>query len=698
MAITRPSDTEWIKQSFLLEDKWIDDADMVRRTLTSAAFKFTDTTIGGNFAINAPPQFTRHADIKMSGAARNMVFLRSTGEATRSADDIAANTGATDRWRGPTSTGMGRLYSEMIDDNGQYVTIRFGVPEYNSLMTFFGNFYDHRAATIARTGRGPGLLFNLGNVVGVALSLPFLPGIVMGRLWKFFTQSPPSKFYYLKPAMPLYWKAVTSMMNGIGVNLGIVPSSMSDNQVKMFENPETLKNNPAVAAKYHAAFPDLISEYGMIDPYAVATRAQRLANRYNIAVRQALDETGGGGGLLPIKNIWEKISTLMTRAADPTSARPQLDLDAYVMAYSELEGNKYDEDTKEPNEQTGNRERWQWGSQFADFFEGERRDGASFITFKVDYAPTADESFSNRTRESDLSSRINSMSSSNRSARFSVADGNFGDGAITNLIETTVGGVKDVVMGIAQGMSATGLAALAGSALVDIPKMWDASEANLPRMDFTIELRSPYGNDFARMRNLYLPLCMLLAGALPISTGRHAFTSPFICEAYCRGRAAIRLGMIDSISITRGTGNVGWTQDHKPLGIDVRLSIVDMSSVLHMPISNYYEVLGGAISTLGAKAGSAVGGDAGGQFGAQAASLLTASAFDEDNSYTDYLSVLGSLSFQDMVYPTNRWRLNVANQMQEFKSWRSPARWANWVMGTLPGRMLNAVSQNTDRP
>lgn len=686
--IPRVSDADWIKQSFLLSEKAITDQDMVRRTLTTAALKFTDTTIGGNFAINPPPQYTRHADIKMGGQSQ-LVFKRSTGTIEQRSSDDIGGTQKTAYRMNTGSRGMGRYYSEALDDNGQYVTMRFGVPEFNSLMTFFGNFYDARAASIARTGRGPSLMYNVGTVAGTVLALPFLPFIAMGRIAKFFMQSPPSKFYYLKPAMPLYWKAVTTMLNGIGVNLGIVPAAMSPQQNKMYDNPIGFAGGNATAQAYHRWQPDLINEHGMIDPYAVATRAQRLANRYNVAVRSALDDTG----VFPIRTIWERIADVMQQNVESNRS-----LTAYVEAYAALEGNQYNEEKADATEQVENRSRWEWGSKFSEFFEGERRDGASFVTFRVDFTNTADESFSNSTRESDLASKINSMSSSNRSMRFSLADGNFGEGAISNAIETVVGGTKDVLLGLADSMRVSGLAALAGSALVDMPKMWDASTANLPRMDFNIELRSPYGNKFSRMRNLYLPLTMLLAGALPLSAGRHAFTSPFICEAYCRGRAAIRLGMIDSISISRGVGNLGWNADDEPLGIDVRLSIVDMSSVLHMPISTYYEALEGAITTAGASIGSAVAGPAGGQFGAQAASLLTASAFDEDNSYTDYLSVLGSLSFQDMVYPTNRWRLNVANQMAEFKSWRSPARWANWAMGTLPGRLLNAVSENTDRP
>lgn len=678
----RIANDAWVRQAFLLPERAIDDADMVRRTLTTAAYKFTDTTIGGNFAINTPPQFTRYADIKVGGQP-NLVFKRSSGtleSRQRSADDGSINT-----WRNSSvSRGMGRYYSEAIDDNGQYVTMRFGVAEFNSLWAFFGTFYHHGAATLARTGRGPSFLYMIGKAAGIALSLPFWPAIQAGRVIKYAMQTPASKFYYLKPAMPLYWKAVASMINGISVNMGLVPPSLSAEQTKLYANPE-MQFNAEAGNKYHAWQPDIINEFGVIDPFAVATRAQRLSNRYNEELR---DNVTSGR--------WEQIQTKINQflQKDITTKAQYKDLDAYVAAYADLADNQPTDsdgsDAKSETETVDNRNKYTWNSKFMDFFEGERRDGASFVTFRVDYTNTADESFSNSTREADITQKINSMSSSNRSIRFSVADGNFGDGAISSLVEGTIGLAKDVVMGAADALHISGLAALGGSALVDIPKMWDASTANLPRLDFTIQLRSPYGNAMSRMRNLFLPLSMLLAGALPISAGRHAYTSPFLCEAYCRGRAAIRLGMIESLSITRGVGNTGWNQDDQPLGIDVHVTIVDMSSILHMPIANQFSPLEGALDALGETVG--------GKTGAEAMSLLTKSAWDEDNSYTDYLAILGSLSYQDMVYPVNKWRLSVANQMAEFKTWRSPAHWANWFMGTLPGRMLNAISDNTDRP
>lgn len=188
-------DSKWVQSSFMIPSHAADLVAAQRARLSSAYSKFTDTTLGGNFAINPPPQFTRSADLKV---------------------------------RNPNarSRGMGRKYSEMIDDNSQVVHMRFGIPQFNSLMTFFTGFYDTSASLLSRTGRSPGFFYSLGRVSGFVVTLPLLPLIMAGRIYRYLARKPSSKFYYLKPAMPLYWNAVNSISNGIAVNMGIIPGCL----------------------------------------------------------------------------------------------------------------------------------------------------------------------------------------------------------------------------------------------------------------------------------------------------------------------------------------------------------------------------------------------------------------------------------------------------------------------------------------
>ena len=133
---------------------------------------------------------------------------------------------------------------------------------------------------------------------------------------------------------------------------------------------------------------------------------------------------------------------------------------------------------------------------------------------------------------------------------------NFSQGA-TGIpgLDTVMSGLKEVALGFAEGVSLMGLVSLAGSSFIDIPDTWEDSSANLPSESYEIHLRSPYGNTLSRYMNIHIPLSMLLAGALPISTGRQTYASPFICKLISVGRSNMDLAMIDSLSVTHGVGN-----------------------------------------------------------------------------------------------------------------------------------------------
>ena len=740
----RIKDKVWIQQSFLLPETALRTGDQRRRVMTSAAYKFTDTTIGGNFAINAPPQFTRFADIRVGGSeeyrsgARNtsgVRWMRSTGNWMAQGDH--PNSAYT-----TPSAGMGRFYSEGIDDFGQDLVMRFGVPEYNSLTQFFLNFYSTDAALMARTGRTLDLFATAGRAVGFLLALPLQPVILGGQIVKFLGAWPASKYYYMKPTMYPYWTAVNTIVNGIAVNIGMIPQALTPTQAKtMGVDSNYLGNQQDVLNEYARVLPDVFLGGQQkssanrpvmgLDVYAIANRAQRIANSYNekivnkidnlrsaddlnSAMRQFRDDMFHRGGLGPVESggieSYRKTYLAAERnRADAVSNYVKLDGTPAATATDDLQspsGASVDEQiSKDANvevesvapdgsrdwynmadDTSGSTQNGSWFGSLRNMFEAERRDGAQYVTFRVSYSGTTGESFSSSVEESQISQKFNSASSSARSARFDWANGQLGLPGVDQVI----GAVKSFVTGTLDGIQMSGLMALGGNAFVDIPKTWNGSTAQLPKAEYTIKLRSPYGSRMSRLMNLYIPLAMLLAGALPLSTGKRSYTSPFICEAFCRGRHAIRLGMIDSMSITRGTGNMGWNMDGDALGIDVTFSIVDMSTVMHLPIHTNF----GYTDKFLQGAGDLLGG-IGGQ---ELAAYLQKGTYDDDNAFTDYLAVLGSLSWQDMIYANRRWRLARYRQMQNWSSWKSPARVASWMGHTQIGRLINAISTETDRP
>ncbi|WJJ55170.1 hypothetical protein [Xanthomonas phage RTH11] len=751
----RIKDTVWVQQSFLLPESALNDVDQRRRVLTSAAYKFTDTTLGGNFAINAPPQFTRYADIRVGGSQRysrgatngsttpgGIKWMMSTGRFMTEGDN--PNSEFT-----TPSAGMGRYYSEAIDDWGQDLVMRFGVPEYNSLIQFFGNFYSTDAALLSRTGRTSNVFATAGKALGFLLALPLQPVILGGQIIKFLGAWPASKYYYMKPTMYPYWQAVNTIANAIAVNIGVIPMALTEAQTKVTgQDSSYLGDQNEMLQEYAKVLPDIFLRSGQqaagLDVYAIANRAQRIANTFNAELQNKVDSLTDASGLFQAVNeLKDKLykggglKRIESQGIDEyrnlylNSDRNRSDGQSN---YIKLDGTAAATDTadaggtgeaapapaagdgstenvggtpttgEEPAKQIdvesvgpdGNRDWYNmgdgqgeggqsWLGSLKSMFEAERRDGAQYVTFRVGYSGSSNESFSSSVEESQIQQKFNSTSSSSRSARFDWANGNLGVPGL----DQVMGAVKDFVSGTLEGLQMSGLMALAGNAFVDIPKTWSGSTANLPKAEYTIKLRSPYGTRMSRLMNLYIPLSMLLAAALPLSTGKHSYTSPFICEAFCRGRHAIRLGMITDMSITRGTGNLGWTQDGDALGIDVTFSITDLSSIMHLPIQTNF----GYTDMFAQAVGDLIGGLRGQEF----ASYAQKGTYDDDNTFTDYMAVLGSLSWQDMVYSNRRWKLARYRQMQNWTSWKSPGRVAMWAGNTTLGRIINAISTETDR-
>lgn len=673
MLFNNNVDSDWLRQSFLLPEGAIDARDQLRRTFTEATRKFTDTTLGGNYAINSPAQFTRYADHK--------------------------------RHRLGPSQGMGRRYSEMIDEPSQLVHLRFGVPEYNSLDNFFTSYYNAEMSLMARQGRTNSFWFGLGELVGFVVGIPLQLPIFVSRVLDFMMGVPRSKYYYLKPTMTLYWNAVNSICNELAVNLALVPAliqnSYDNNKHGEFSSN---KIDQKMIDSFNYLLPDVMRGSGGIDIYAVANRAHRLQRMWNDKVVKIMEHSGlsldnataalqqmeqeqlsipkskrgikeamelylgtnaGQGTAMTAEEIATNNDSLMaagnltTEGEDGAVTYNEEQLKGLSEAVAARAGEVEEVGSFWPKDDGLRKRTW-------DYLVAEEQDGAQFATFRVDHTGTSSESFSNTTKESDLQQMFNSASSTARETRFSLADGN-----VVGVLGSFVKAASDLAAGALEKVGLSGMLGLTGSAFVDIPKHWDSSTAQLPRAEFTVKLRSPYGNDLSRMMALYVPLAMLLAGALPLSTGNSSYTSPFLCECYSRGRCQIRLGMIESLSISRGEGNLGWNRDQKPLGIDVTFSVVDMSSIMHMPLSQ--------------------------ATGWHDVGKITATLLGEDSTYRDYMSVLSSLTLSSQIYQFPKLFRNITRITENTNAFFSASHLASYLGGSTVGRWVSGALTGANR-
>ncbi len=690
-------DDSWVKSAFLLPADTIigGNAAVVNRIYSTSMQKAADTTLGGNFVINPLPQFTRYADLKhnlfSSQYGRGSSVLMPKVSRSTSTDPKGCN-------------GMGRTYSEKIDDNMQVVHFRMGFPQFNSLTQFYTNYYSIPASSLARTGRAPGFFYTLGWAVGTVATIPLMPFImvagVAGKAIRFFLRRPASKYYYLKPAMLPYWQAVSSMVNGIAANMGIIERPLYDGTKPIYNKDNGIDR--ADIDNMHRMIPSIYRKNGGIDVFAVAQRGQRLVNQRRELLNGELDKATSKEQIQAIfkrRLYGDDMATVFTNVNNMDAT-----LENYVNIWrnSEMLGQVKEGEELLAESKVEKVGRMEDGiiERTADAFMAEARMGSEFLSLRVDFTGTQTESFSNSTKEPSISGQINSISASARETRFSMFDGNI-DGV--GIIGGAVDAFKDFMSGAASGLGIQGLAQLAGSAYVDIPKVWDSSSCDFNKLSLNIPLRSPYGDPISRLQNLILPMSCIFAMAVPLSTGKASHTSPFLVEYFAQGRAHSRLAIVDGVTFTRGVGDVGWTNGGAFLGVDVQLSLIDLTSAVNMPINPTFEFSDRAIQAAGYGIGGGIswlnGYDysQGGQVGENLAAVMLGSTYDDDNNYTDYLSILAGIPLEAEINTLRKWTLRLARQQAAFDDTQSPERAAMWAMSGMIGEGAKAISMATDR-
>lgn len=645
-------DREWAKHAFMVNDiDLADPDDIINRYWTSASAKYTDTRLGANIGINSKPQFCRYSDIRSKGrlSGRNDVT-------------VGATVG---------NFGEGRYYSEAIDDPSQTIYLRFGHAQFNSLTNFLTRAFDSEQTNMARTGRAPSVFYDLGKAAGTLVPVIAFPAIsltiIFGKVLNSFFTRPTSKFYTLKPAMHLYWSAVNLLVNTLAINSGIMPKIMADDNSQKIGQPFKLDNGYLEAIS--AIMPDVFTKDHYFDIYALANKAQRLSNQLFVSDFKQLE----GGSSTDFTGYVKKDltgqgahSTYISDENSKASISARLN-NILMFGYykSEKDKERAEVDPRiDPNSVDGSEKKdASWFQEFVNHFDSEFRDGSEFAVFKVDHTGSVSESFSNTAVESDVSQKLNSVSSQVRQARFSLADGNIIGGA-AELITGVINGAKDVVMGALDGATfgfSNLLVGLAGSGYIDIPNNWQSSSASLPRASYTIKLISLYGNPISRIQDIYIPLSMILAGVLPLSTGKQSYTSPFLCQVFDKGRCQKRLGMIESVNITRGTSNLPFDLKGNALAIDVSFTIVDLSSIMHMPLST------GRL-------------------------LETDMTLDEDNILADYLAVLAGQDIYTQIYPFPKARLTLAKKIMQTNKLTSPAYWSSLFHESATSGMMQYLT------
>lgn len=650
-------DEEWAKRAFLIPDEEFDyEYDVVNRYWSSAENKFTDSSLGGNIGINAKPQFTRYSDIRVKGRLHDR------------SDVSLGNTSG--------GYGMGNYYSKAIDDPSESIYLRFGVPTFNSIANFLKTTIDPKTAYLVKTGRIRSGAFDAGKYVGaIALFIHFPAAAVAIHSAKAianFLIKPTSKWYRLKPTMHDYWRTVDFLVNTLAVNMKIYPKIFNPNKTNQFQEIGSIfELDSDHQEKLKELLPGVFGENNNYDILSIANRAQRYANRLfkeelNKSVKdftgyvKKLEDTShptlykNREGVL---SIGSRIRELITigEAVTSTNIDDKKKRFTELKDYSEesisdrlisennkarVTSNESDPLVKTNDNDEGEQE--EYANEFIEALQSDFTDGSAYVILKVDHSGSNSESFSNTSSQSELSNTLNSAVSSANAARFNTAGLKLTD--LPKLMSSVLEIAGDAVTGVLSGAT-FGLSdfVITGSN-VDIPEYWSGSSTNLHHPSYTIKLISPYNNPISRMQNIGIPLCMILAGFLPRSTGGQSYGSPYICSVFNTGRTQKQLCIIDSLSITRGTSNLPYDKEGNTLAIDVSFSIKDLANTMHVPTVS----------------------------GADGEPLM-----DEDNILVDYLAVLAGQDLYSQRYAIPKEKLNFAKKLMTKSHIVSPAYWAS---------------------
>ena len=748
--VSSTKDKDWVRASFMLAvNRWKPNEGTLQKKskewlyFSTANYKASNTSLGGNSTINSIAQFTHTCDIPRGGLASTAYLNESTTS--------SSSTG-----------GMGRYYSESIDDWSMKVSFRFGMPEYKGLITFFASFYDAGAAMLGRQGRlSEGLFYNVAKVITSLIALPLTVMVWVGEAMQWMSNRPSSRYYNLKPAMALYWRRVNLIANMMAANMNLIPRDQNykpEGDITDVD-PRFNEDRSGIAGSYayntfKNAYPDMFLKQGGINVYHLATKFNRMTYARNQQIKDML-ETNGSDWLSSLKGDVDKhlnsfvfsdhlsaqtsmddyltkyhksplgyaapgesdigvegsdqyannVSKGVIAAADgswgqnaggtsvntiedtglsddPSEGAQGIDVDpatgepivaaaggADINQQRAIIGEGTLKDSADDNliftimkeseaDTTGGTvlERVKgWGQEFINYSRDIAADGGQWINFRVDYTKSMDESFSNEVGPSEIQGKINGMSSSASAVRFGLSDFQTGFGAVDGVVST----IRDTFMGVADGLHIGGLAALMGGGYVDIPQRWMDSSTQMPTASYSIKCRPPYGNIMSRFLNMHVPIACLLAATLPISYGRHAYGAPMLCEFYVQGKNQSRLAMITSLSITRGEGNLGWSQDGDYLGCDINFEITDLSTIMHAPIDSGMNQLGNLRWLMA-----------------------------DDNVFNDYMAVLSNLSVAEMSYSWEKLKLNWNKFVVTQQTYLSPSNIAMGLGDMGPGHML----------
>lgn len=427
--------------------------------------------------------------------------------------------------------GMGRVYASTTEQNQTIAWFTFGLPRFTRILDFYKDAFDAELIKLNQTGfNEKGLAGLIGQAIGtLVIYIPTLPFRWLADFATRLQDFNVDKFYDLRSTMHLYYKYVDSVLAHWIVSTGLYGQGSSDGM----SGKSNFTADPG-------ALPLAMRETGV--------------SIYDIMKRRATMV-----GMSPSTNISQYEEDLKKITKDD---------------YAE----QYDLDTTSV---------WSWmHKDWTNLLKQSAIGTTQFVGFRVEKDTDASESFSNSSAPSEVAERINAQIREVQAKKFALGTASGNELNTGTVMDTVAQGLSGLLTGMSEIFKFEGLtSAVMTGAYIDIPEQYKSSDFNKSH-NLSFKLRSPYGDVVSIYQSIIVPLAMFMAAALPRAAGANSYVQPFLCRVYCKGLFSIPMGLIESLTIRRGSSEFGWTYQNLPTCVDVNMTIKDMSPIMFMNIND----------------------------------------------------------------------------------------------------------------
>lgn len=207
-----------------------------------------------------------------------------------------------------------------------------------------------------------------------------------------------------------------------------------------------------------------------------------------------------------------------------------------------------------------------------------------YVAFYIDSATSASESFGNSTTQSQLASKVNDFSSTAKEIQFltgTITGDTLFDADSESNVMTQIDDITDKYLHGSQLFKdvASNFATIACGGKLLFPEIWDDSDFS---KDYNInfKFRTPDKDPVSWYMNIYRPLAHLICLTAPAqSDNPNGYVSPFLVRGYYKGLFNCDMGIVTSLSISKGKDNA-WTLSGLPSEVDVDMSIKDLYNMI----------------------------------------------------------------------------------------------------------------------